>query len=67
MRAKLLGGLAEDKPRKDRRFGDGNDSDRSEELEVNWGIGFGEDIGKKLLQNKEEKQEKKNMSEFQKW
>ena len=72
MRAKLLGGLTDDKPLKGRRFEDGDDaneskSERSEELEVNWGIGFGEDIGQKLLQKKEEKQDKKGMSEFEKW
>ena len=72
MRAKLLGGLTNDKPAKDRRnddegADDESNSDRSEELEVNWGIGFGEDIGKKLIKDKEEKAEKRNMSEFQKW
>ena len=71
MRAKLLGGLTDDKPAKDRRNGneaaDNESNSNSEELEVNWGIGFGEDIGKKLIKEKEEKVEKRNMSEFQKW
>ena len=73
MRAKLLGGLTDDKPGKGKRNDDDSvdydaiNSDVGEELEVNWGVGFGEDIGKKLIREKEEKAERRNMSEFQKW
>lgn len=53
MRRKLLGGLSKD----DRQKGHKNQSD-DEELEVNFGIGFGEDLGKKFIEKKAEKKEK---------
>ena len=62
MRKKLLSGLR-DEPMRHKDL-QGSDDD---ELEVNFGIGFGEDIGKKLLSNKKDKKDKENMSEFQKW
>jgi len=40
-----------------------SDGDR-EELQVNFGIGFGEDIGKKLIRQKQERKEKEKMSDF---
>ena len=55
---KLLGGLSNDKPRKKMpvaQDGEQLESDDSmsdgakEELQVNFGVGFGEDIGKKLI------------------
>ena len=77
MRQKLLGSLTED--RGDRRKGkslrdiaqqpseeDGSDDER-EELEVNFGVGFGEDIGKSLMAKKQERKDKERMTEFQKW
>lgn len=36
-------------------------------MEVNFGIGFGEDIGTKLIQQKQEKKDKAKMNDFQKW
>lgn len=52
MRKKLLGGLTEDNNRHRKsaqQNGSDDESDR-EELDVNFGIGFGEDIGAKLVQ-----------------
>ena len=74
MRLKLLGGLSKDKPGKnggDAGFAAESDDSMSdgarEELQVNFGVGFGEDIGKKLIAKKQEKKEKSNQTEFQKW
>lgn len=70
MRRKLLGGLSEDNQRSKRsKLNTGNEdeaensdddiSDRAQdELEVNFGVGFGEDIGKKLIHKKQERKEK---------
>lgn len=59
MRQKLLAGIR-DEPKRHKDL-QGSDDD---ELEVQFGIGFGEDIGKKLLTSKKEKKEKENLSEF---
>lgn len=59
MRQKLLAGIR-DEPKRHKDL-QGSDDD---ELDVQFGIGFGEDIGKKLLNSKKEKKEKENLSEF---
>lgn len=77
MRRKLLGGISEDKLRHksikrngEDAFPEGSEdlsqSDK-EELQVDFGVGFGEDIGKKLIQRKHERREKERMTDFQKW
>jgi len=76
MRRRLLGGISEDKPRRNNHGGEEGEQFESddevsdgqkEELQVNFGIGFGEDIGKKLLEKKQERKDKERMGEFQKW
>ena len=65
MRKKLLGGISEEpdwKVRKDLQA----DSD-AESLDVQFGVGFGEDIGQTLLEKKAQKKERAGMSDFQKW
>ncbi len=59
MRRKLLEGI-KDQPTRHKDLQSLDD----EELEVNFGIGFGEDIGKKLLEKKKDKEERAEMSEF---
>ena len=56
MRQKLLGDLQDDEggPKKG-KLEDEEAESQSDELEVNWGVGFGEDIGKNLLEKKREK------------
>jgi len=65
MRKKLLGGISKTDDRKKQLKNQVGSGD--EELEVNFGIGFGEDIGTKLIQQKQEKKEKAKMNDFQKW
>jgi hypothetical protein len=66
MRKKLLSGLQADTGEyKHKR--DLQDSGDDEELDVQFGIGFGEDIGQTLLDKKAEKKEEANKSDFQKW
>lgn len=69
MRRKLLGGLDNigNEGSKYRRNKDLQGSEDDEDMDVNFGIGFGEDIGQKLLDTKKEKKEKSQMSDFQKW
>ncbi len=75
MRRRLLGGISEDKPgKRGQQFeGEQFESDdevsdgQKEELQVNFGVGFGEDIGQKLLSNKQERKEIERMGDFQKW
>lgn len=79
MRQKLLGSLTDDRNDRGKKgkslhtngghqMSDDEVSDgEREELEVNFGVGFGEDIGKNLLAKKQERKEKERMSDFQKW
>lgn len=79
MRQKLLGSLTDDRNDRGKKgkslntsgghqMSDDEISDgEREELEVNFGVGFGEDIGKNLLAKKQERKEKERMSDFQKW
>ena len=79
MRQKLLGSLTDDRNDRGKKgksllatggqqMSDDEISDgEREELEVNFGVGFGEDIGKSLLAKKQERKEKERMSDFQKW
>lgn len=73
MRAKLLGGLDNEsgdefKKGRDLQIREGGDGDESEEeLDVKFGIGFGEDIGQKLIEKRDEKKNAAQMSDFQKW
>lgn len=63
MRKKLLGGIqAEDKDH--RATKDLQEDSDSEELDINFGVGFGEDIGKTLLAKKADKKEEAQKSEF---
>lgn len=62
IRKKLLSGLTQDNDRGQSKVK--NTGSDEEELEVNFGIGFGEDIGEKLLKKKEEKREKNQMNDF---
>ena len=54
-RQKLLGGLS----------GDREESDR--ELDVKFNVGFGEDLGKKILKDKKEKEEKEEETAWEKY
>jgi hypothetical protein len=62
MRKKLLMGLNETGT--NRRNKDLKNSDSDASLEINFGVGFGEDIGKKLLDQKADKKERAGMSDF---
>lgn len=66
MRAKLLGGLDSmtDPYKKNKDLQQGSDDDS---MDVQFNVGFGEDIGQKLMTEKKEKKEKAQMSDFQKW
>jgi hypothetical protein len=64
MRKKLLGDVKITGKDEYRRNKDIKGSDSDESLDVQFGIGFGEDIGKKLLQKKAEKKERAGMSDF---
>ena len=56
MRQKLLGDLQDDEGGPKRgKLEDEEAESQSDELEVNWGVGFGENIGKNLLEKKREK------------
>ena len=52
MRRKLLGGVTEDKPQWKDYSDSEEDGNEKETLDVNFGVGFGEDIGKKLIERK---------------
>ena len=56
MRQKLLGDIQDDggEPKRGKLQNEDENS-QSDELEVNWGVGFGEDIGKNLMEKKREK------------
>jgi len=36
-------------------------------LDIKFSTGFGEDVGKKFIENKQEKKKMEKMSEFEKW
>lgn len=49
-----------------RDFREGN-SEEEQELDIKFNVGFGEDVGKKLLEDKKEKAELEKESEWQKY
>ena len=62
MRQLLLGGLTSNNKRnKDLQQSSGD------ELDVQFGVGFGEDIGEKLIERKQAKKERDGMTPFEKW
>ena len=66
MRQLLLGSISQD-PADDRQRRKDIQADSDEELDVKFGVGFGGDIGKELLDKKQERKEREGMSDFQKW
>ena len=47
--------------------GDGGDESNKKELDIRFNVGFGEDIGKKLLKEKKDKKDLKGESDWTKY